>query len=84
MLNRDQVRQQLAEFIKFPVSSVTDDKKLTELVADSFVLIELMLTLQEDLNIELVQEDLENIYRVSDLLDLILLKSITDDTLPAN
>lgn len=75
MINREQIRQQLAGFIRFPVDIVTDDKTLTELVADSFVLIELMLTLQEELGIELVQEDLEKVYVVSDLLNLIMIKS---------
>ena len=71
MKHRECIRQRLADFIKFPVSKVTDDKLLTELVADSFIFVELLLTLQEDFGIELSQEDLENVHIVADLLDLL-------------
>jgi acyl carrier protein len=49
---------------------VTEDARLTELVADSFVLIEVVVELQESLNITLVQEDLEAVVTVGQLLDV--------------
>jgi acyl carrier protein len=57
--------------MKFPVNKVSDDKPLTELVADSFIFVELLLTLQEEFAVELSQEDLENVHVVSDLLHLL-------------
>lgn len=78
MDNNDYIRQRLAEHIKLPVTKVTDDRLLTELVADSFLFVELLLTLQEDFNIELGQEDLETVHVVGDLLDL-LRRKLPDD-----
>lgn len=71
MNDNEYIRQRLAEHTKFPLSKVTDDKLLTELVADSFIFVELLLTLQEDFGIELSQEDLEHVHVVGDLLHLL-------------
>lgn len=45
-----------------------DDIALTDLVAESFALIETVINLQEDLNIRLVQEDLRDVKTVGDLV----------------
>lgn len=71
MNTKEYIRQRLAEHIKFPINKVTDDKLLVELVADSFVFVELLLTLQEEFAVELSQEDLDNVHVVSDLLNLV-------------
>jgi len=61
----------LSTFTKIPVEHIHRDREITELVADSFLLIELMLNLQESLDIALEQEDLEQVHTVGDLLDLL-------------
>lgn len=71
MITDDIIKQKISELTKLPVDSIEDEKPLTSLVADSFVLVELMLTLQEEYSIFLSQDEMENILNIRNLLDLI-------------
>lgn len=75
MLTIENIRAKLSDFTKIPINKIQDDMQLTELVADSFVLVELMLTLQEDFSIHLSQQELENVHCIADLLQLLESKS---------
>jgi acyl carrier protein len=65
------IKQQLAEFTKIPVERIEDDAAITDLVSDSFMLVEMLLLLQDHFAIELEQEDLEEVISVSQLVNLI-------------
>jgi acyl carrier protein len=66
-----EVKGKLAEFAQIPVDRVDDSVHVTDLVADSFVLVEMMLLIQDEFNIELEQEDLEEVVTVAELVNLI-------------
>jgi len=69
--SKQTLMQTLSKFTKIPVEHIHLDREITELVADSFLLIELMLNLQESLGVDLEQEDLEEVHTVGDLLNLL-------------
>lgn len=70
-MQTEEIRQKIAQFTKLSVASITDDKEITDLVSDSFMLVELLLSIQEQFKIELEQEDLEQVISVRQLLTLI-------------
>lgn len=63
----------ISEFTKLPEDKFTGTSHLIGLVSDSFILVELMLSLQEDLCITLSQQDLDNVRTVNDLISAIKL-----------
>ncbi|MCI0504568.1 MAG: acyl carrier protein [Gammaproteobacteria bacterium] len=65
------IKQQLAVFTKIPVERIKDDAEITDLVADSFMLVEMLLLLQDHFSIELEQEDLEEVVTVAQLVNLV-------------
>jgi acyl carrier protein len=71
------IKQQLAEFTKIPLARIDDDAAITDLVSDSFMLVEMLLILQDHFSIELEQEDLEEVVTVAQLIDLVKKKMTT-------
>ena len=69
-MQRQELISQLAKLLRIDPVRVTETARLTDLVADSFVLIETVVELQELLNITLVQEDLDGVQTVAQLLDV--------------
>lgn len=69
-MQRNELTKQLAQLLRIDPARVTETAKLTDLVADSFVLIETVVELQELLDITLVQEDLDGVNTVAQLLDV--------------
>lgn len=66
--NGEKVRKALGKSLGRKPEELGDDVALTDLVAESFALIETVINLQEDLNFRLVQEDLRDVKTVGDLL----------------
>ena len=71
MAVKDDVRKKLAEYLGRPVDRVAYEVALTDLVSDSFRLVEIAIELQEDFSVRLVQDDLKAIRTVGDLAELI-------------
>jgi len=69
-MQRQELISQLAKLLRIDPVRVTETARLTDLVADSFVLIETVVELQELLDITLVQEDLDGVQTVAQLLDV--------------
>ena len=67
----DEIKKKIAALTKLPIDSISDDKEISDLVSDSFMLVELFLSIQEQFQIELDQEDLEHVITVRQLLMLI-------------
>ncbi|HEY5603625.1 MAG TPA: acyl carrier protein [Gammaproteobacteria bacterium] len=65
------IKQQLAVFTKIPLDRIKDDGDITDLVADSFMLVETLLLMQDHFSIELEQEDLEEVVTVAQLVNLV-------------
>jgi len=68
---KEKIRQKIADFLKQPTARVLDDALLTDLVPESFVLVELVIELQEEFGIRLMQEDLKGVKTAGDLTSLI-------------
>lgn len=71
-MNRDTVKAFMARQLNVPVTRLSDDSaNLTDLVHESFVLIELVIALQEEFKVRLVQEDLQEVKTLGHLLDVL-------------
>jgi acyl carrier protein len=54
------------------VTKLSDDSaNLTDLVTESFILIELVIALQEEFQVRLIQEDLQEVKTLGQLLDVL-------------
>ena len=62
------IRQALARSLNREADELADELQLTELVAESFALVETIISLQEELDFRLVQEDLRDVKTVGDLV----------------
>lgn len=65
------IKERMATFLKVPVSRIEDSMPLQEVVADSFMMVELLIELQEEYAIRLDQADLKDVATVSELTALI-------------
>lgn len=75
MLNNDQVKIRMSEILRVPKEKVQDEVVLQELVNDSFILIDMVIDLQETFHVRLNQEDLVPVKTVGDLLMVLNSKS---------
>jgi len=75
---RDQIREKIAGFMNQPLEKITDERILTELVAESFLLVELVIELQEEFHARLMQEDLRSVKTVGDLISTVEKKQVSD------
>jgi len=64
------VRKRVSQFLKKPVDRLTDDALLRDLVTESLVLVDMIITLQEDYKVRFTQDKLANVKTVGDLLRL--------------
>lgn len=71
MTSKSSIKQQLADFVRIPVDRLAEDRALTDVIADSFIMVEMLLNLQEDLRVELSTEDLEGVHTVGELVDML-------------
>jgi acyl carrier protein len=64
------VKAKMAGLLRLPISKLRDESALTELVAQSLALVEMVIELQEEFGVRLVQEDLKDVRTVGDLTRL--------------
>jgi len=76
MIDTTLLREKIASFLRQPVAKITDERPLSDLVTQSFLLVEMIIELQEDLGIHLVQEDLKDVRTVGDLVRVIERQSV--------
>jgi len=67
----DKIKEKIAFLLKHPISKLADETLLTDLVVESFALIEMVIELQEEFKVRLVQDDLKDVKTVGDLTSLI-------------
>jgi acyl carrier protein len=71
-MNRDSIKAFMAKQLNIPVTKLSDDSaNLTDLVTESFILIELVIALQEEFQVRLIQEDLQEVKTLGQLLDVL-------------
>lgn len=67
MVSKQEFREKIAAILRIPPDKVQDDCALTDLVSDSFALVDMVVELQEELACRLTQENLKNVRTVDDL-----------------
>ena len=67
----ESVRRRIAEILRQPLEKVANETELIDLVAESFVLVEMAIELQEEFHVRLLQEDLNRVRTVADLTRLV-------------
>jgi acyl carrier protein len=70
MIAKNFVKEKIAGVLRLPPEQIEDDALLTDLAAESFVLVEMVIELQEDLGVRVVQDDLKGVKTVADLIKL--------------
>ena len=68
MIDPEAVRTRISTFLHLPPGKATDGAVLTDLVTESFVLVQLVIDLQEEFGIRLSGEDLREVRSVGDLI----------------
>lgn len=69
------LKNAIAEFLKIPLAKLVDDAVLTELVRESFLLVEMVMFLQDEYSVRIIQEDLKTVRTVKNLVDVFISKS---------
>jgi acyl carrier protein len=72
----ESVRRRIAEILRQPIEKVADATELIDLVAESFVLVEMAIELQEEFHVRLLQEDLNGVRTVADLTRLVASRAL--------
>ncbi len=68
MLSSDQIKNAVSGFLNVPVERLTDSSVLTDLVVESFLLVEMVMFLQDEFTVRIIQEDLKTVHTVGDLV----------------
>jgi acyl carrier protein len=71
MVSKQCVVERIAVFLGEAVEKFGDEAILTDLVSDSFVLVEMVIELQEEFGVEFGHEELKDVKTVGDLGRLI-------------
>ena len=71
MSNKKRVRAKIAEILGHTSEMVLDDAVLTDLVNSSFLLVEMVIELQEEFDVRFQQADMNEVATVGQLLDLV-------------
>ena len=65
------VRKRIADTLQLPLAKLADDRLLTDIVRESFAMVEMVIDLQEEFGIRLGQEDLKTLETIGALTALI-------------
>lgn len=79
MNDRERVREKIAEILGHKPEKIVDDAVLTDLVNNSFLLVETVIELQEEFDIRFQQADLTSLMSVGQLLDLSAVRMAGDN-----
>ncbi len=69
------VRERIATTLQLPLAKLTDDRLLTDVVRESFAMVEMVIDLQEEFGIRLDQAELKQLKTIADLTALVAAKS---------
>ena len=71
MDRKENVRRKMAEVLGLEPERVVDDAVLTDLVSSSFVLVEMVIEVQEEFGVRFGQADLSGVTTVAQFLELV-------------
>lgn len=75
MLSTSAIKENISSFLKVPMDKLQDERVLTELVSESFILVEMVMFLQDELSVRLIQDDIKSVRTVGDLIAVFQKKS---------
>ena len=67
----ESVRTKIAATLDLPIEKVIDEVELLDLAQSSFLLVELVVELQEEFNVQVMQEDLKDVETAGHLIELV-------------
>jgi acyl carrier protein len=67
----EKIQMQIAETLGIDSATIRLDDELSSLVSSSFLLVELVIELQEEFSVRFDQADLNTVQTVADLVDLV-------------
>jgi acyl carrier protein len=65
------IKARISATLQIPVAKLRDDARVTDIVTESFAIVEMVIDLQEEFGIRLGQEDLKAIETIGALTSLI-------------
>ena len=68
MIDKSKFKDKMADCLRIPIDRLEDEAVLSNLVSDSFVLVDMVIELQEEFEVHLVQEHLKSVKTVGDLI----------------
>jgi acyl carrier protein len=71
MNTRTRAKLKMAQILGHSVENISDEAELTSLVNSSFVLVEMVIELQDEFDVRFHQADMNSVSTVGQLLDLI-------------
>ena len=71
MITKRDIIQRIAALLEQPIERLSDDRLLTDLVTDSFVLVEMVIELQEAVGVQFGHDEVRDVHTVGDLVRLI-------------
>lgn len=68
MIDKSKFKDKMADCLRISKDRLEDQAVLSNLVSDSFVLVDMVIELQEEFGVHLVQEHLKSVKTVADLI----------------
>jgi len=75
MVTHAQLKTTISEFLRVPTEKLSDDTLLTDAVNESFILVEMVMFLQDEYRVRIIQSDLHEVRTVGELIDVFVAKS---------
>ncbi len=70
MADRDRIRSKISQLLEQPLEALTDDAELIALVSNSFLLVEMIIEMQEEFGVRFNQADMAGVTSVGQLIAL--------------
>ncbi len=70
MAERDRIRSKISQLLEQPLEALTDDAELIALVSSSFLLVEMIIEMQEEFGVRFNQADMAGVTSVGQLIEL--------------
>ena len=74
MDTREAIRSKMAQVLGHEPQMINDDAVLTDLVNSSFLLVEMVIELQEEFDVRFQQQDVSGIVNAGQLIDLVAVR----------
>jgi acyl carrier protein len=69
------IKNRISDTLQLPLAKLADDRLLTDVVTESFAMVEVVIDLQEEFGVRLDQAELKKLKTVADLTTLVAAKA---------